>query len=127
MIPLNKAQRKRAVHNLLTRFEQQLPTASAAANQEALWDLLCAAHIAAQYVFALHLQSHLAMLNFAWHHRQWAEVFGQSMRLALVPVGHLLQRLPAGNSGRSDISAFKPMDVPPHLARLIEQAAKMPI
>jgi hypothetical protein len=50
---------------------------------------------------------------------------GQLMRLALVPIGHLVQQLPAGNSGRSNISAFKPMSVPPHLAHLIEQAARI--
>jgi hypothetical protein len=125
MMALNSAQRKSAVRHLLTRFQQQQTMPATAANQEALWDLLCAAHIAGQHVFGLHIQTHQAMLGFAWQHRQWPEVWGQLMRLALVPIGHLFQRLPYGNSGRANISAFKPMDVLPRLASLIEQAAKM--
>ena len=42
------------------------------------------------------------------------------MRIALVPVGHLLGRLPVGNTGGANFSAFKPMDIPPDLERLIE-------
>jgi hypothetical protein len=125
MMPLNSVQTVNVVHHLLSRFEQQRATPSFDASHEALWDLLCAAHIAGQHVFSLHMQTHLAMLRFAWQGRQWPEVMGQLMRLALVPIGHLLQRLPEGNSGRSNISAFKPMHVSPHLAHLIKQAAKM--
>jgi hypothetical protein len=122
MMTLNSAQRKSVVHHLLVRFQQQQTMPATEASQEALWDLLCAAHIAGQHVFGLHMRTHRAMLRFAWQHRQWLEVMGQLMRLALVPIGHLFQRLPVGNSGRSNISAFKPMSVPPHLARLIVQA-----
>jgi hypothetical protein len=42
------------------------------------------------------------------------------MRIALVPVGHLLGRLPVGNTGGANVSAFKPMAIPPELERLFE-------
>ena len=45
---------------------------------------------------------------------------GQLMRIALVPVGHLFGRLPVGNTGGANVSAFKPMAIPPELERLIE-------
>jgi Protein of unknown function (DUF3703) len=121
-------ERHTAVTQLLRRFEsmrfgvvsdgQPQP-----ATQEQLWDLLCAAHIAGQYIFPLHIQTHLAMLSFAWQNKQYAEAAGQVFRLMLVPIGHVLQRLPKGNSGRADISAFKPMEVPPKLQYLITLAA----
>ena len=48
------------------------------------------------------------------------EIRGQLPRLALVPLGHLFSRLPAGNTGRSNVSAFAPMDVPADLKRLLD-------
>jgi Protein of unknown function (DUF3703) len=123
MKPMTSTQRKRVVQHLLGSYQQKLSEPNASEHQETLWDLLCAAHIVGQHVYALHIQSHLAMLRFAWHHKQWGEIFGQLMRLALVPIGHVFQRLPKGNSGRADISAFKPMEVPPKLQSLIALAA----
>ncbi|MCW5627584.1 MAG: DUF3703 domain-containing protein [Rhodoferax sp.] len=46
------------------------------------------------------------------------------LRLALVPLGHATGRLPIGNSGRSDVSAFSAMAVRPDLAMLLSQAAR---
>jgi hypothetical protein len=43
-------------------------------------------------------------------------------RLSLVPIGHIFQRLPLGNSGRSNINAFKAMPIEPKIAHLIESA-----
>ncbi|MFD2377205.1 DUF3703 domain-containing protein [Ottowia pentelensis] len=40
--------------------------------------------------------------------RDWPEVAGQLLRLALVPLGHLSGRLPIGNPGRATVSAFEP-------------------
>jgi Protein of unknown function (DUF3703) len=114
---------KTAVKNLLLRFEQQRYSApSTDTSYEKLLDLLCAAHIAGQFVITLHIQTHRAMLSLAWQHKQWAEVVGQLLRLALIPPGHLLQRLPIGNTGRANISAFKSMTPPLRLQRLIDEA-----
>jgi hypothetical protein len=40
-------------------------------------------------------------------------VNGQLLRLLLVPLGHLSGRFPLGNTGRSHVSAFRPMSVAP--------------
>jgi hypothetical protein len=125
-------ERSTAVTQLLGQFESMRSGAISAGNalpatQEQLWELLCAAHIAGQYIFPLHIQTHLAMLSFAWQNKQYAEAAGQVFRLMLVPIGHALQRLPKGNSGRADISAFKPMEVPAKLQSLIAQAVKQPL
>ncbi len=61
------------------------------------------------------------MLKRAFFERNAIELFAQMLRLLLVPLGHLLQRLPTGNPGSGRVAAFKPMRVPEHLAALIEQ------
>ena len=81
-----------------------------------------AAHIVGQTQFGLHLRSHALMLQYAIQIRAWTEAVGQLLRLALVPVGHLVGRLPIGNSGRATVSAFQPMSVSPDLQRMIRNA-----
>lgn len=73
------------------------------------WLLLEAAHIVGQTRFFPHLQVHCLMLSLAWERRMPKEILGQLFRIALVPLGHLFRRLPIGNSGRADISAFRAM------------------
>ena len=103
------------VNSLMTSFKR-LPSEEIMSQ----WDYLSAAHIVGQTNFLLHSKVHLAMLQLALHQRNWSEIFGQMFRLSLVPLGHLFQRLPLGNSGRSNVNAFKTMSIEPKIARLIE-------
>lgn len=89
---------------------------------ETRWAWLEAAHVVGQHDFTLHWVSHTAMLRFALQTRDLREAAGQVFRLALVPLGHLLQRLPAGNPGRATVSAFAPRPVDERLGQLIRQA-----
>ena len=77
----------------------------------AAWNALERAHIVAQPYLALHLASHWAMLGFALRERDFREARGQCLRLALVPFGAISGRLPIGNTGRSNVSAFRPMPI----------------
>lgn len=86
------------------------------------WRWLEAAHVVGQGALALHWRSHCAMLGYALTLRDLREATGQLLRLALVPLGHLLGRLPRGNIGRSHVSAFKPMAPAADVAALIRQA-----
>jgi hypothetical protein len=86
------------------------------------WLLLESAHVVGQMRFLPHLRVHALMLHFAWRTRDWSEVVGQVMRLLLVPLGHAMGRLPIGNPGRSNISAFQPMPVRPDIAHAIALA-----
>jgi hypothetical protein len=86
------------------------------------WRLLMAAHVAGQHRIRLHWDGHLRMLDQAWRERDVREVAGQLLRLLLVPLGHALQRLPAGNVGRATVSAFAPMQPPPDVAALLRWA-----
>ena len=78
------------------------------------------AHVLGQRDFMRHWQVHRLMLRVAWDLSDGREIRGQLLRLALVPLGHLFRRLPMGNTGRSNVSAFAPMDVPADLQRLLD-------
>lgn len=78
------------------------------------------AHVLGQLDFVPHLRVHWQMLCVGWAASDRREVAGQLMRIALVPMGHLVGRLPVGNTGGSNVSAFKPMAVPPEIEQIIE-------
>lgn len=91
-----------------------------AADPRAAFGLLERAHVLGQRDLIRHFSVHLCMLQAAWMQRDAREMAGQILRIALVPLGHLFGRLPQGNTGGSNVSAFEPMAIPPELARLIE-------
>lgn len=55
------------------------------------------------------------MLRYALHERNFGEGLGQGLRLMLAPLGAIFGRVPVGNSGRSNVSAFRPMPIPDDL------------
>lgn len=95
---------------------------SQAISVEDRWRWLMAAHVVGQMDFKLHIHSHCVMLGYATRMRDWREAAGQLFRLALVPLGHALGRLPAGNIGRATVNAFKPMALSPDIRALIHEA-----
>lgn len=111
-------QRRQVFMQLVRSFH-----ATASAESAGRWAYLEAAHVLGQQDLALHWTSHAAMLRFALQTGDLGEAAGQLLRLALVPLGHLLQRLPAGNPGRAHVSAFAPMPVDARLSELIRHAA----
>lgn len=86
------------------------------------WLLLEAAHIVGQTRFGPHWQVHCLMLSLAWEKRMPKEVLGQLLRLVLVPLGHRFKRLPIGNSGRADMSAFRAMKPSTEVLKVIAAA-----
>lgn len=113
------AHRRAAFHYLLASFARE-----ADAPPPARWRWLEAAHVLGQTQWPLHWRAHTAMLRYAVALRDPREAVGQFLRLALVPLGHWLQRLPAGNSGRSHVSAFQPMVPAAEISTRIEQALR---
>lgn len=79
---------------------------------EQRWTWLMAAHIVGQPRLRAHWNSHVRMLALAWRTRDHGEVAGQLFRMALVPLGHALGRLPQGNVGRATVNAFVEMEPP---------------
>ena len=99
------------------------------AYQERRWDEAFAslerAHILGQQRTLAHIASHWWMLKTGWRRGDWHEVRGQLLRL---PAALLFSRLwvPAGNSGGSNVSAFRPMPVPEGLAAIMEGMPSRP-
>ncbi|KPF72331.1 MAG: DUF3703 domain-containing protein [Blastomonas sp.] len=87
------------------------------------WHHLGRAHILAQTRLGAHCVSHWKMLVFAVRLRNWPEAAGQLLRLALAPLGNLTGRLPLGNTGRSTVSAFAPMDIPLDLRAILDRTS----
>lgn len=79
------------------------------------WQALERAHIVSQPFLGPHLASHWEMLVFAIAERNGQETVGQIVRLALAPLGALTGRIPVGNTGRANVSAFQPMPIAPEL------------
>jgi hypothetical protein len=86
--------------------------------------LLERAHVLGQRDIGRHWQVHRMMLRTGWMLADAREVRGQLLRLALIPLGHLLGRLPLGNTGRSNVSAFEPMPIAPELQRLLDERVR---
>lgn len=110
---------RRAATALIAVEMTQYSAARRDSDHPAAWNAIGRTHIFAQPFFALHLSARWHMLGFAIALRDWRETAGQLLRLALVPLGSLTGRLPVGNTGRARISAFRPMPVPPDLAKMI--------
>ena len=91
---------------------------------EERWAWLMAAHVVGQPRLRSHWDSHLRMLALAWRMRDHGELAGQLFRMALVPLGHALGRLPKGNVGRATVNAFVEMEPPEAVARVIAEAIR---
>ncbi|HEX2543307.1 MAG TPA: DUF3703 domain-containing protein [Ramlibacter sp.] len=97
-------------------------TAASGEPPEMQWTWLMAAHVVGQQDVGLHLDSHRRMLWLAREQRDWREVAGQVARLALLPIGHLLRRIPSGNIGRSTVPITQEMQPPDAVQVLIDWA-----
>lgn len=107
----------------IAAFEAALSEAShrlAAGDAAAALQSLERAHVLGQNEFGPHLRVHLRMLRVGFTSRNWREVRGQVLRITMVPVGHLLGRLPRGNTGAANVSAFAPMAIAPDVERLLD-------
>jgi hypothetical protein len=79
------------------------------------WRALELAHVIGQSWFSLHWRIHAAMLGAAMKEGRAREVGAQLLRLGLVPLGHLLGRLPEFNPGSCRVGALTPSAWPPEL------------
>ena len=60
------------------------------------------------------------MLSLAISQANGHEIIGQLVRLSLVPLGHLLGRLPLGNVGSTRMGTFDTAPLPDDIARLFD-------
>lgn len=97
-------------------------TASQEHETELQWTWLMAAHVVGQHDAALHFDSHCRMLALARRTQDWKEAAGQVLRIGLLPLGHLLRRIPTGNIGRSTVPVTREMQPPETVQVLIDWA-----
>ena len=97
-------------------------TAAAGETGGVLWTWLEAAHVVGQHDPGLHLDSHRRMLGLASARRDWREAAAQVLRIVLLPFGHLLRRIPAGNTGRGNVPVTRRMQPPETVQVLIDWA-----
>ena len=117
---LQRLDRERLVANEMAQYR----TARGSNDLDKAWRALERAHIISQPVLGLHLSNHWTMLGFAAYQSDWREAAGQIFRLALAPLGALTRRNPVGNTGRSNVSAFKAMPIPADLASQLNERRK---
>lgn len=98
---------------------QSFTTAARRGDTARAWRALERAHILSQPMLGQHMRVHWLMLFYAVRLRDAHEILGQIMRLALAPIGALAGRVPVGNTGRSNVSAFAPMPIPEDLRPLL--------
>ena len=91
---------------------------------DAAWWALERAHILSQPDLPLHLRVHRTMLGYALRLGDLREVAGQTLRLLLAPIGSLTGRIPVGNTGRSNVSAFEAMPIPADLRAAIDAESR---
>ena len=108
------------VNELIAEEMAAFEIARVAGDLGAAWRALERAHIVSQPYLGPHLANHRFMLGYAIELRDWREFAGQLVRLALAPLGALSGSIPAGNTGRSNVSAFKQMTIPEDLRQKIE-------
>ena len=96
-------------------------SAYAAGRLDAAFGQLERAHVLGQPELRRHWSVHAWMQRVALRRRDGREIAGQLQRLALTPLGHLTGRLPLGNTGGSNVSAFAPMALPDDLARYFRE------
>lgn len=78
------------------------------------------AHVLGQLFVGPHVRSHLGMLRIGWGRRDVREIVGQLLRLPGAVVGSTIGRVPVGNTGGANVSAFTPMEIPEDLERMLE-------
>lgn len=79
------------------------------------------AHVLGQASTVQHVRVHWRMFVWGWRRRRPRECLGQLFRMAGAATMTALGFVPAGNTGGSNVSPFKPMPVDPDLAALIER------
>lgn len=84
------------------------------------WLKLAEAHIISQPYPWLHTRVHWRMLKTGIRQSNNREIVGQLLRLLVAAPGSILGRYPQGNTGRSNVSMFLPMEISREIQSKIE-------
>ena len=110
--------------NIMIHFNAEILKAKSFISQsdfEKAFEHLERAHVLGQKYVFLHTQTHWYMLKVGWARRDFKEVLGQLVRLPLGIIGSFIGIIPIGNTGGSNVSAFKKMPIPKDLLELMKE------
>src|SRR5262245_57696059 len=77
------------------------------------------AHVLGQWYVRTHTAAHLGLLRVGWRRRDLREVVGQLLRIPGGMLGSAVGRVPSGNTGGANVSAFREMEIPTDLKCLL--------
>lgn len=77
------------------------------------------AHVLGQASTVLHVRAHWHMFAWGWRQRAVRECAGQVLRLVGAATKTVFGLVPAGNTGGSNVSPFRPLPVAPDLAAVL--------
>jgi hypothetical protein len=81
---------------------------------------LSRAHIISQLHTFSHLHVHWIMLMYSIKRKEYSEMSGQILRLLVTLPGHMLGRVPYGNTGWSDVGLTQELPLPDDLKYLFQ-------
>ena len=82
------------------------------------------AHVLGQNSTRLHVVAHIRMLQWAIYQKNFKEVLGQLFRIIGATTKTVFGLVPTGNTGGSNVSPFKVMDLSPEHNEIISRAKK---
>jgi hypothetical protein len=103
-------------------FEAKLNAARRAASagdEQDAWARLERAHVLGQRSTRAHVRAHVEMLRVACRRKDSREIFGQLTRILGASLFSGIW-IPEGNTGGSNVSAFRSMPVPADLQTLLD-------
>lgn len=80
------------------------------------------AHVLGQASTVQHVRAHWHMFAWGWRQRSLRECAGQVLRLVGAATKTMFGLVPAGNTGGSNVSPFRPLPMAPELAAIIARA-----
>ena len=80
------------------------------------------AHVLGQNSTFFHTKTHCLMWSWAMRHANYRELAGQTFRIIGAATKTVVGLVPEGNTGGSNVSPFRVMDITPEHAKLIREA-----
>jgi len=109
--------------NLKKNFYRHINLAKKLIDQESFDEAFSAlevAHVLGQRYIIPHTLSHLYMLKIGLLKRDFKEVLGQLFRVPTGILGSAIGILPTGNTGGSNVSPFKKMNISDDIKKLMK-------
>lgn len=78
------------------------------------------AHILSQNSWFRHFYIHFLMFEYSWRRKDYKEVRGQILRMIVTIPGHMLKKVPKGNTGWSSIGLNQVLPIPTDLESILK-------